>query len=310
MIRRIAGETGAMDSPRILMRLIRILASLGYLSRRTARRRIDAGLAAVEAEMAGFLFDRNSPRGLLTLLEDLNRTATLVRDRLSIDAWQTLDAPRSLARRFEAKAPLEIDDALAFLNEMLRLLAAFNGMQMENMTRSTGWRLLDVGRRVERCEHTAKIVRELVIDGDPAEDGGLDLLLELGDSAMTYRTRYFATVQLPAVLDLLISDDTNPRSLAFQADVLLDHLANLPRDKDVARLPRQNYLAEEMRSAIRLADMSQLALEADGRGRRARLDRFLRDHQESAQSISDALAQTYFTHVLAVRSSGAADSQT
>lgn len=304
LIRRMEGDIGAADSPEILKRLISILAGLGYLSRRSARRAAAAGFAGVERELGSILFERDVPHGLLQLLDDLNRTASLVRDRLSIDAWQILDAPRGVAARYAGMAPLGVDDALAFLNELLRMLAAFNGMQMENMTRSVGWRLLDVGRRIERAEHTAKLVRELAVDGDPANDGGLELLLELGDSSMTYRTRYLATVQLPAVLDLLICDETNPRSIAFQVTALSDHAAALPRDEAVASLSPAEYLIEAMRSSIRLTDVFALGAAVDGRGRRSSLDRFLRDQQERALNLSDAFARSYFNHILPVRSSG------
>ncbi len=304
LIRRMEGDIGAADSPEILKRLISILAGLGYLSRRSARRAASAGYAAVERELGSILFERDVPHGLLRLLEDLNRTASLVRDRLSVDAWQVLDAPRGVAARYAGLAPLGVDDALAFLNEMLRMLAAFNGMQMENMTRSVGWRLLDVGRRIERAEHTAKLVRELAGDGDPGSDGGLELLLELGDSSMTYRTRYLATVQLPAVLDLLLCDVTNPRSVAFQVAALSDHVNALPRDEAIASLSKSEYLIEAMRSSIRLADVFELGSNRDGRGRRQLLDRFLRDQQDRVLQLSDSLAQTYFNHILPVRSGG------
>ena len=306
MVRRLAGETGALDDTAIMARLVRILSGLGYLNKRLARRRIAGGTAAMERELGNILFDRTQSQGLLGLLKNLNRTASLVRDRLSIDAWQILDAPRGVAARYESLAPLDVDDALAFLNEMLRLLAAFNGMQMENMTRSIGWRLLDVGRRIERCENTAKLIRELAVNGEPTEDGSLDLLLELGDSSMTYRTRYLATVQLPAVLDLLILDETNPRSLAFQLDALADHLSELPRERDLAVLPRQNYLVEDMRSAIRLSDVFELADRRDARGKRVQLDKFLMAQQDKAAALSNALAQNYFIHVMAVRTTAAA----
>lgn len=305
LIRRMLGEVGATDDPVILRRLVGILAGLGYLAKRSARRAESAGISAFEREIGNLLFDRNVNNGLLSLLGNLMRTASLVRDRLSEDAWQILDMPHRLAARYAGMAPIGIDNAHAFLNELLRLLTAFNGMQMENMTRSVGWRLLDVGRRIERSGHTAKLIRELAGAGDPESDGGLDLLLELGDSTMTYRTRYLTTAQFAPVLDLLMCDETNPRSLIFQANALDEHIAALPRDVRMATLTNQESLVEEMRSSLKLAMVYDLADSRDGRGRRIKLDRFLRRQQDMAVLLSDAISRAYFTHVLPIRSGSA-----
>lgn len=302
LTRRLTGDLGAADDPIILRRLTGILAGLGYLAKRSARRAENAGVAKFERELGNLLFDKNVVNGLLNLLDNLQRTASLVRDRLSEDAWQILDMPHRIAARYASLAPLGGDNALEFLNELLRLLAAFNGMQMENMTRSVGWRLLDVGRRIERLEHTAKLVRELAVGGDAAGDGGLELLLELGDSSMTYRTRYLTTPQFAPVLDLLLCDETNPRSLIFQANVLADHISVLPSDERAASLTTQEYLVEAIRSSLKMALVQQLADRRDARGKRIELDRFLKRQQEMAVLMSDALARAYFTHVLPVRS--------
>ncbi len=112
----------------------------------------------------------------------------------------------------------------------IQRLAAFSGMGTENMTRSFGWRFLDMGRRIERSVQTSALLESLLDAGDPEDDGSLILLLEIADSFMTYRSRYLLTPQLAPVLDLLLQDETNPRSVAFQLAALAEHLAALPRD--------------------------------------------------------------------------------
>ena len=302
MILRLAGEAGAGDDPQTLARLTNILVDLGYLQRRTARRAVAGGIRAVEREVAILLFGRESPTGLLDLLGNLQRTASIVRERLSVDSWRILNGLHEMSVGHAAKVSLDVDGALALLNHMLEELAAFSGMQMENMTRSLGWRLLDSGRRIERASHTTRLIRELAVDGDPAATGGLDLLLELGDSSMTYRTRYLSTVQLPAVVDLLLTDDTNPRSIAFQATALSDHLEHLPRDRDSAILTREQYLISAMTSQLRLIDVHHLCGHRDKRGKRIELNQFLLQLESQASEISEALARTYFSHVMTMRS--------
>ena len=198
MILRLAGEAGAGDDPQTLHRLMGMLVDFGYIRRRAGRRAVAGGIQAVEREVANLIFDRQSTTGMLNLMANLQRTASLVRDRLSGDAWRLLNNLHRLARSNADRRRLDIDSALGLLNIMIEELAAFSGMQMENMTRSIGWRLLDIGRRIERASHMAKLVRELAIEGDPAEEGGLDLLLELGDSTMTYRTRYLSVRAIAA----------------------------------------------------------------------------------------------------------------
>ena len=302
MILRLAGEAGAGDDPQTLKRLTTILVDMEYLNRRTANKAVQGGIRAVERELAMILFDRGRANGLLNLLGNLQRTASLVRERLSTDSWRVLNGLHQRAVGQAAMVRLDVNAALALLNRILEELSAFSGMQMENMTRSLGWRLLDTGRRVDRTTHTAKLIRELVVDGNPAEEGRLDLLLELGDSSMTYRTRYLSTVQLPAVVDLLLTDDSNPRSLAFQVASLAEHLRHFPHDDESATLTREEFLVQSMHSQLRLADVLSLCEQTNRRGQRSDLAQFLDTISSQMLETSDALARKYFSHVLPTRS--------
>ena len=106
---------------------------------------------------------------------------------------------------------------------MITDLAAFSGMEMENMTRGHGWRFLDVGRRLERAMNAINLVRQ-ALEAGPSDNAVLEPLLEIADSSMTYRRRYFARPQLSPVLDLLLLDDTNTRALAFQLAAVSEHV--------------------------------------------------------------------------------------
>ena len=303
MILRLAGEAEAGNDPQTLTRLMTTLAGLGYLSQNTALKAATGGHRAVEREVATLLYDPQSLNGLPALLENLQRTATLVRARLSMDSWRILNSLTRRVPNYATKIRLDTDSALAIANDILKELAAFSGMQMENMTRGLGWHLLDAGRRVERISHMAKLVREMTLDGDPENDGRLDLLLELGDSSITYRTRYLSAVQVHAVIDLLMTDDSNPRSIAFQVGVLSKHLSALPHESDGATLPRENYLIAAMESELRLADVLALGRRNANSGLRDDLAQFLRTLEQQVFELSEVLAQKYFSHVLATRSS-------
>jgi uncharacterized circularly permuted ATP-grasp superfamily protein/uncharacterized alpha-E superfamily protein len=302
LLLRLTGEAGAGEDPATRERLLRILVDLKYMRARTARKAAAGGLIAVEHEIWVLLFDPESTTGLLSLLADLGRTATLVRERLSLDAWRILSVLNEIARPQQNEQALETGEALALLNRLLHSLAALSGMQMENMTRSIGWRLFDLGRRVERAGHMSKLLQELTVRGDPDKEGALDLLLELGDSFMTYRTRYMTVPQLSPVVDLLLVDDSNPRSIAFQLAALEDHVARLPRDADRAQLTPDQRLIAGLRNEIRLVDVPRLCSEVDKRGVRVTLARLLERQEKGLREFSDAVATAYFSHATPVRS--------
>ena len=123
---------------------------------------------------------------------------------------------------------------------------------------------------------------------------------------MTYRTRYLSAVQLPPVLDLLITDDTNPRSIAFQAAMLKEHIAVLPRDSEQASLTREEHLVESIVSELKLLDIYALGAARNKRGKRVQLDRMLGRQQQHCSELSDTLARIYFSHAMPVRSSAGA----
>src|ERR1019366_7453096 len=104
-----------------------------------------------------------------------------------------------------------------------------SGMDRENITRGVGWLFLNLGRRLERAIYSVRQLREVTAPFNETSWPLLEYLLEVADSSMTYRSRYFTTLQPVAVLDVLMADDSNPRSLAFQLSRLADLYGKLPR---------------------------------------------------------------------------------
>jgi uncharacterized alpha-E superfamily protein len=83
---------------------------------------------------------------------------------------------------------------------------------------------MSIGRRLERLQFQSVVLqRALAMD----ENGNLDWLLELSDSIVTYRARYRAQPEWLPVLDLLLLDETNPRSILFQIDGILGALKKI-----------------------------------------------------------------------------------
>ena len=189
---------------------------------------------------------------------------------------------------------------MEMLDDSIRTLAAFSGMEMENMTRNHGWRFLGMGRRLERTQHLVDLLRSLLTRGNPTEDGSLILLLELADSTMTYRSRYLTTPMLPPVIDLLLLDETNPRSVAFQLAALIDQVNQLPRDGDEdVRTPEQR-LVLSLLTRVRLAEIAPLCDE-DDEGRRGALELLLDAVRTGLPQLSEVITRDYFSHAQARR---------
>jgi uncharacterized circularly permuted ATP-grasp superfamily protein/uncharacterized alpha-E superfamily protein len=288
-------EDGRPDTdPQVLHRLLRLLVRGGD-ARPPAPG--EQGWAAVE-ELAGVLMFGPQDYGLRDSLGRLQRNATLARDQISHDAWRMLNALH-LDRRWRQPPSRALASwpTLELLDDGIRALNAFAGTEAENMTRNYAWRFLQIGRRIERAWHLARLTRELVPGGPSPDDAGsLRLLLELGDSFMTYRSRYMTTPLAAPVLDLLLLDETNPRGMAFQLRELEAHVALLPTEG-----PHRNQwqrLVLKLLTAVRLAEVGELS-EPGADGRMDRLARFLDEIAAGLPQLSDLIARIYFAHAAA-----------
>jgi uncharacterized alpha-E superfamily protein len=180
------------------------------------------------------------------------------------------------------------------LNQVLMNLSAFSGMAMESMTRTQGWRFLDMGRRLERAVHTCSLLRSTLVVPGSNESAVIEAVLEIADSLMTYRSRYLTTLQAAPVLDLLVTDESNPRSVAFQLAVLADHVENLPRDQTHPMRTTEQRLTISALTGVRLADVENLT-EVEG-GVREKLDRLLARLVTHVRNLSETISHTYLIH--------------
>ena len=226
-------------------------------------------------------------------LRQLARTAFNLRDRMSADHWRALN--RLLADPvFTSEQTLSM--TLVWLDRAVAAMVTLSGFVLDGMTRGTGWRFLSLGRRIERLSTLATALQVAMGDGraDGRADGGaeaesgLDWLLELADSAVTYRSRYLAAPEWLPVLDTLVRDPANPRSLAFQAKGIADFAARL----ETRHGPFAGNLMAGPVAAIAALAPRDLHPENE------RLQRTVRDAQRAAHEVSDALSLKFFTHAV------------
>jgi uncharacterized circularly permuted ATP-grasp superfamily protein/uncharacterized alpha-E superfamily protein len=227
-----AGET--------LDKLQTLLIEAGAIEKPAGRGKVtDVALAA--------LYDEEAYGAVVGQVRSARRAAASMRERLSEDFWKLL---LSLEDRLKGRngGLLNEADGLAQAEAALQDLATLSGLTQENMNRVAGWRFLDMGRRLERGVGVCRLMRTLA--GENATTDDLDLLLDLVDSQITYRSRYLGAISLTPVRDLVMLDPYNPRSAAFQVLALKAHIADLPvlQDDGMPELPsrRISHLACEI----------------------------------------------------------------
>jgi uncharacterized alpha-E superfamily protein len=152
-----------------------------------------------------------------------------------------------------------------------------------------------MGRRIERGLQAVSLLRSTLVAPQADEDPLFEGLLEIADSSMTYRNRYLTNLQLPPVLDLLVTDETNPRSIAYQAAALNDHVEALPRGASQLLLASEQRVALALLTDLRLADVYALA-KVDASGERTPLDLFLEHCAAHLRVLSDEITTHYLIH--------------
>jgi uncharacterized circularly permuted ATP-grasp superfamily protein/uncharacterized alpha-E superfamily protein len=162
--------------------------------------------------VAPALFDDVNPLGITLDLQRLGWCAAQARSRLSAENWRAIGV---LQREFQ-DAALARRDPLETLDAVLLAFAGLAGFALDAMTQDDGWRLMMIGRRLERLQFLAELLAHRLRSGETPVQGELEWLLDIGDSTITYRARYLAAPRLGSTIDLLVFDQTNPRALAFQ----------------------------------------------------------------------------------------------
>ncbi len=268
------------EAPQALERLAEALCRLEVMVNKP-----QPGRGGMEDWLRAALWGPRMHSNLQGVLGSLRQLTQRARSRLSRDAWRLL---RRLGGALGPNGPLEEEDPIECLEEVLALVASIQGCALDNMVRSHAWTFLDMGRRVERGTTLALLLRCMLEAG--ASRSHMEVLLEVADSLLTYRARYLSRLQVMPVVDLLLTDDTNPRSVVFQAISLRDHVAQLPQSGEVAR-------NEAERCSIQLESMLlSVDLEKACAGAGDELWALLEEAVSRLWSLSDAVSHFWLSH--------------
>jgi uncharacterized alpha-E superfamily protein len=279
----------------LLAPLLQTLELQGQLPGISAKPELWQNAEAFEAELLAAIFDPAREGSLRHTVDHLQRLATFVRDRTSSDMWRVLSQLNDRLATPTASLVMLAGDAVGMLNQTLIGLAAFHGLARENMTRAQAWRFIDMGLRLERAIYLGTLLHATLRSPEADNPSVLETVLEVADSSITYRSRYNLLPLVPAVFDLVLLDDKNPRSVLFQINQLLQHFEHLPREREGARGGTAKLILQECAARLNKSDTRELAT-APAAWPTSNISAVLRKTLAELPKFSDAIAASYFAH--------------
>ena len=247
-------------------------------------------------ELLNLVVESEHPGSLHLIFSDMLRTGRAVRNHLGDDGWRLLNR---IQQQIQQPAPgLGARQARELLEEDLMLVTAFCGLNNETMPHHQGWLFFDIGRYLERVLHTMALFKLAFIT---ARNPGLPLwevVLTLTDNLTAYRRRYRSALHPRAIIDLLLFDEGNPRSIGYQLRRLQRNIGRLqPPNNSSPYRSAEERLILEASATLQLADIEALAtLSHDSTHSSAELARLLETLNRPLLALSDALIHSHFSH--------------
>lgn len=283
------------DRSEVLKPLLRALVDLGQIDPDYVISELGDRLPDVEEVLPVCMFDVSRERSLRSSIQHAYRLVTSVPDRINPDMSRVVRRLDETCR-LDPELPIPTaSQSLALLDDVLATIASFDGLAAECMTRGFGWLFLDLGIRLERAWMMTLLLESTLCHVASEEQSLLESVLQIGGSLMTYRSRYLSNLQVAPVLDLLVCDETNPRSMAFQVRRAHEHLQQLPSTDQYGARTYEQSIALGLVSTINLADVFEIA-KTQKRQRRVELERLLLKIREEIPKLSDVVSGRYLIH--------------
>jgi uncharacterized circularly permuted ATP-grasp superfamily protein/uncharacterized alpha-E superfamily protein len=240
--------------------------------------------------IAGF-WDTQHTTGVGYNLRAIKLAAASVRERLSPEHWTLIEQTENAFFKPQSQdAPVASSVwAQQLLSRTSQSMAALTGAQTDRMTRDDGWRLLSIGRHIERLDFLAHALHRALETQCLQTQAGFDAVLALFDSTISFHAQYQQSRTLGALLELLLTHTDNPRALGWVAQTLRGRLAKMGHLAQGA--------TEEMSKQIPVLSALDLAiLSPDGRHHSEALLQVLNDCRQTARTVSDQLNSLFFSH--------------
>lgn len=228
------------------------------------------------------------------LFHSMLHNGRAVRDHLGDDAWRTLN---TLHHKVQSLMHIQGANAAQHgLEEIVTLLAALFGLCNETMPHHYGWRFMDIGRTTERCIACLDLLKLSMISAQSAGPDLWERMLSATDNLTVYRRRYRSQLYPAAILDLLLFDETNPRSVGYMLKRLQRQIEQLPHPEATPFRSRETRLIIQATSHLHLVDLDALHDLDQSDGARQVLADLLEALATPLHALSDAVANSYFSH--------------
>lgn len=244
-------------------------------------------------ELVRVISDYNKVGSLGNTLQAFVRNGYKVRDRLSLDIWRILDSISDEIEALKASGE-DLEVLYGVLDRLIIKLMAFVGLNIDTMSREATWRLVNIGRFIESSINSAQVLRMLVEKrSEEVEQHLLETILMTQESLVSYRYKYRSRIEISGVLELLLKEELNPKSLVYQIDHCDEYIRRIKNEFDKNLNPAQKKLLE-ISTLIRLCEVDKL--ENARRRNRKELRTLLDKVTANLLQVSDLIYQTYFAH--------------
>ena len=151
-----------------------------------------------------------------------------------------------------------------------------------------------MGLRLERAVYLSTLLDATLRLPESENPSVLEAILEVVDNSITFRSRYNLLPHVPAVFDLVLLDDKNPRSVLFQINQLAKHFRHLPQEREGDADSGKSIL-QECAARLNRTDARELATKPEN-WPDSDVSRVIRETLRDLPRLSNAIAAGYFAH--------------
>lgn len=249
-------------------------------------------------ELSDIIFNVTRQGSLSYNFSLFTKAVNMVRDHWSTDTWRVL---KGMEEDWDEAATSQLTNfrMVGALDNLVTSLVAFLGLNRESISRDQGWTILDTGRKMEQSLLLIHMLQAtiLTVHSEEVTHNLLEVVLKSNETLMNYRYKYKVHIQLPLVLDLMLLDPSNPRSLIYQMDRLKAHLSGLPKQEHVGHtLEKHERLILEAHTLLKLADKTKWTKKDEKTGSYQYLSNLLANLTHLLLEVPDAISKKYFKH--------------
>jgi uncharacterized circularly permuted ATP-grasp superfamily protein/uncharacterized alpha-E superfamily protein len=276
-----------------------LLTALGQITGTGTGADADAAelVATAPTTLWSLTADRHRSGALAQSVERLGSAARAVRDQMSNDTWMVLAAVERAVLQSRGLPPDSNSEGEAYLaaahSQTLAGMLALSGVAAESMVQDVGWTVMDIGKRIERGIWLTALLRATLttVRNPGAEQTITESTLVACESSIIYRRRTLGSISVAAVADLVLFDEENPRSLAYQFERLRADLKALPSSSGSSRPER---LVDDVAARLRRLDPADLEVVAAD-GTRAELADLLDGMHSDLRDLSKLITSTHLS---------------